>query len=46
MNLSQYLRWMNPEPIIQNEVNQKEKDKCHILMYVYGLQKDSNDDPT
>ena len=26
---------MNLEPIIQNEVSHKEKDKCHILMHIY-----------
>ena len=26
---------MNLEPIIQSEVSQKEKDKYHILMYIY-----------
>ena len=31
------LRWMNLEPIIQSEVSQKEKDKYHILMYIYGI---------
>ena len=30
------LRWMNLEPIIQSEVSQKEKDKYHILMHIYG----------
>jgi len=29
------MRWMNLEPIIQGEVNQKEKDKYHILMHIY-----------
>ena len=29
--------WMNLEPIIQNEVSQKKKDKYHILMYIYGI---------
>ena len=29
------MRWMNVEPIIQSEVSQKEKDKYHILMYIY-----------
>ena len=33
------MRWMNLEPIIKSEVSQKEKDKYHILMYTYGLQK-------
>ena len=31
------LRWMNLEPIIQSELNQKEKDKYHILMHLYGI---------
>ena len=30
-------RWMNLEPIIQNEVSQKEKDKYHILTRIYGI---------
>ena len=28
------MRWMNPEPITQSEVNQKEKEKYCILMYI------------
>ena len=31
------MRWINLEPIIQSEVNQKEKDKYHILMHVYKM---------
>ena len=31
------MRWMNLEPIIQNEISQKEKDKHHILMHTYGI---------
>ena len=31
------MRWMNLEPIIQNEVNQKKKDKYHILTHIYGI---------
>ena len=27
------------EPIIQTEVSQKEKDKYHILMHIYGIWK-------
>ena len=38
MHLSQFLRWMNLEPIIQSEVSQKEKDKYHILLHIY-IQK-------
>ena len=29
------MRWMNPEPIIQSEVSQKEKDKYRILTHIY-----------
>ena len=28
------MRWMNPEPIIQSEVSQKEKDKYCILTHM------------
>ena len=31
------MRWMNVEPIIWSEVSQKEKDKYHILMHIYGI---------
>ena len=31
------MRWINLEPIIQGEVNQKEKDKYRILMHIYGI---------
>ena len=33
------MRWMNLEPItiIQSEMTQKEKDKYHILMHIYGI---------
>ena len=31
------MMWMNLEPIIQSEVSQKEKDKYHILMHIYGI---------
>ena len=31
------MRLMNLEPIIQNEVSQKEKDKYRILMCIYGI---------
>ena len=30
-------RWMNLEPIIQSGGSQKEKDKYHILIHVYGI---------
>ena len=31
------MRWVNIEPIIQSEGSQKEKDKYHILMHIYGI---------
>ena len=37
-------RWMNLEPIIQNEVSQKEKDKYRILTHIYGIQNDGTDE--
>ena len=37
------MRWMKLEPIIQSEVNQKDKDQYSILMHIYGILKDSND---
>ena len=30
-------RWMKLEPIIQNEVSQKEKHQYSILIYIYGI---------
>ena len=35
---------MKLEPIIQSEVSQKEKHQCSILMHIYGIWKDGNDD--
>ena len=31
------MRWLNLEPIIQSEGSQKENNKYHILMYIYGI---------
>ena len=31
------LRWMNMKPAILSEVGQKEKNKYHILMRIYGI---------
>ena len=39
------MRWMKLEPFIQSEVLQKEKHQYSILMYIYGIQKDGNDNP-
>ena len=40
------MRCMNLEPATQTEVSQKEKDKYCILMHIYGILKDSANDPT
>ena len=32
-------------PIIQSEVSQKEKHQYSILMHIYGILKDGNDNP-
>ena len=34
---------MKLEPIIQSEVSQKEKHQYSILMHIYGIQKEGND---
>ena len=39
------MRWMKLEPIIHREVSQKEKHQYSILMHIYGIQKDGNNDP-
>ena len=39
-------RWMNLEPIILNEVSQKEKDKYHILTHIYEIQKSGTEEFT
>ena len=31
------VRWMNPEPIIQSDVSQKEKNKYSVLMHICGI---------
>ena len=31
------MRWMKLEPIIQNEVSQKEKHRDHILINIHGI---------
>ena len=36
---------MKLEPIIQSEVSQKDKDQYSILMHIYGIYKDGNDNP-
>ena len=31
------VRWMELEPVIQSEVNQKEKNKYCTLTHIYGI---------
>ena len=39
------MRWMKLEPIIHSEVSQKERHQYSILMHIYGIYKDCNNDP-
>ena len=39
------MRWMKLEPIIQCEVSQKEKYQYSILMHIYEIYKDGNNNP-
>ena len=39
------VRWMNLEPVIQSELNQKEKNKYCTLTHIYGIQKNSTEEP-
>ena len=39
------MKWMNLEPIIQSEINQKEKTKYPTLTHIYEIQKDGPDEP-
>ena len=43
---SALMRWMKLEPIVQSEISQKKKDKYCILMHIYGIQKDGNNNLT
>ena len=36
---------INLESVIQCEVSQKEKNKYHILMHMYGILKNCTDEP-
>ena len=36
---------MKLEHIIQSEVSQNDKHQYSILMHIYGINKDGNDDP-
>ena len=37
---------MNLEPVIQNKVSQKKKNKCSILMHIFRIQKNATNEPT
>ena len=39
------MKWMKLQPIIQSKVSQKEKHQYSILMHIYGILKDGNDNP-
>ena len=39
------MRWMNLEPIVQNEVSQKEKNIYCILTNMCRIWKDGTDEP-
>ena len=39
------MRWIKLEPIIQSEVSQEDKNEYCMLTHIYGIQKDSNNDP-
>ena len=39
------MRWMKLKPTIQSEVSQKVKHQYSIITHIYGIQKDSNNDP-
>ena len=39
------MRWLKLEPIIQNEVSEKEKYQYSIVTYICGIQKDGNNNP-
>ena len=36
--------WTDLEAVIQSELSQKEKNKYHILMHMYGIQKNGIDE--
>ena len=35
---------MDLETVIQNEVSQKEKTRCHIILHICGIQKNGTDE--
>ena len=39
------MRWIKLKPIIQSEVSKKEKHLYSILMHIYVIYKNGNDNP-
>ena len=39
------MRWIKIKPTIQREISQKEKHQYSILMHIYGIYKDGNNNP-
>ena len=39
------MMWMSLESVIQSEVSEKEKNKYHILIHVFGIKKNGTDEP-
>ena len=33
------VRWMDQESVIQSDISPKERNKCRMLTYIYGIQK-------
>ena len=40
------MRWIKLEPTIQSEVRQKDKHQYSMLMHIYGILKDGNNNAT
>ena len=38
------MKWMNLEPLIQNEVSQKEKKRYHLLIHTNGIYKNGTEE--
>ena len=39
------MMWVDLESVIQSDASQKEKNKYHILMHIYDIQKNGTDEP-
>ena len=39
------VRWMHQETVKQSKVSEKEKNKYHTLMHIYGIYKNGIDEP-